>query len=353
MDPTVSIAADRKSVPRHHKDLMKAFSWKLLGFVALALVVGASSRVHAKVADTCNGALQISYPVVQNPNLQGSIDTVRLIVGANLIEGGTHMTLTSVAFDLACANGTATATGCTRQTDIIAYLGDGTIVSTCGGTIASNFILGTHSQNELVFTFGTPLIITAGTQNFCTIDFQIQKLAGSDPDATPYDIEQLAFFSDATCNTVPILHAGNVVTASLAEATPTSTPTNTNTPTQTPTPTPTPTNTPTNTPTPTPTPTQTPTNTPTPTPTPTNTPTQTPTPTPTPTQTPTLTPTPTPTPTTTPTLTATPTQTQTPTRTRPPVPVVPSPTSPAGLLLIAGLGLSMAWMLARMARAGR
>jgi hypothetical protein len=30
--------------------------------------------------------------------------------------------------------------------------------------------------------------------------------------------------------------------------------------------------------------------------------------------------------------------------------VVSSPTSPAGLLLITGLGLSIAWMLGRMAR---
>jgi hypothetical protein len=34
----------------------------------------------------------------------------------------------------------------------------------------------------------------------------------------------------------------------------------------------------------------------------------------------------------------------------PPVPVIPSPTSPAGLILIAGLGLSIAWMLGRVAR---
>jgi len=34
------------------------------------------------------------------------------------------------------------------------------------------------------------------------------------------------------------------------------------------------------------------------------------------------------------------------------VPVIPSPTSPAGLLLISGLGVAIAWMLARAARAG-
>jgi hypothetical protein len=95
-------------------------------------------------------------------------------------------------------------------------------------------------------------------------------------------------------------------------------------------------------PTPTPTPTDTPTLTPT------NTPTNTPTLTNTPTDTPTLTPTNTPT--NTPTATNTPTNTPpppTPTFTPPPIPVVSSPTSPAGILLIVGLGLAIGFMLRR------
>jgi hypothetical protein len=116
-----------------------------------------------------------------------------------------------------------------------------------------------------------------------------------------------------------------------------------------PPPTVTPTSTVTNTPTLTPT--LTPTNTPTLTPT--NTPTLTPTNTPTltPTNTPTRTPTNTPTRTPTPTPTNTPTPSPQPTPTAPPVPLIPSPTSPSGLLLISGLGLSIAWMLRRAARA--
>jgi hypothetical protein len=107
---------------------------------------------------------------------------------------------------------------------------------------------------------------------------------------------------------------------------------------------------------------------------PTFTPTLTPTNTPTVTftVTPTLTPTLTSTPTNTPTLTftatstvtashtatntatrtatATATNTQPPTPTRPPIPVVPSPTSPAGLAMIAGLGIGLLWALRRLAR---
>lgn len=92
-----------------------------------------------------------------------------------------------------------------------------------------------------------------------------------------------------------------------------------------------------------------------PSPTPTNTPTSTATETATrtPTNTPTITATSTSTRTPTDTPTQTPTQTQTasPTQTPPPVPLVPSPTSAAGLLLISGLGLSIAWMLRQTAGA--
>ncbi|HVO24964.1 MAG TPA: hypothetical protein VMW56_15185 [Candidatus Margulisiibacteriota bacterium] len=89
--------------------------------------------------------------------------------------------------------------------------------------------------------------------------------------------------------------------------------------------------------------TPTPTNTATPTPTPTNTPTLTPTPTTTftPTQTPTR------------TQTVTPTLSPTPTPSPPPIPVIPSPTSPSGVLLVGGLGVAITWMLRRAALASR
>lgn len=95
-----------------------------------------------------------------------------------------------------------------------------------------------------------------------------------------------------------------------------------------------------------------PTPTPSPTDTPTETPTSTPTNTPTTSNTPTLTPTETPTrtPTNTPTQTFTPTNTPpppTPTFTPPPIPVVSSPTSPAGIFLIVGLALAIGWTLRR------
>jgi hypothetical protein len=106
----------------------------------------------------------------------------------------------------------------------------------------------------------------------------------------------------------------------------------------------------TNTPTNTPTVTQTNTATPTNTPTPTNTATLTFTATFTLTPTNTVTPSSTATATFTRTNTPTPTNTPAPTNTRPPIPVVPSPTSPAGLVMIIGLGGGLLWALRRMVR---
>jgi hypothetical protein len=103
-------------------------------------------------------------------------------------------------------------------------------------------------------------------------------------------------------------------------------------------------------------PTQTPTTTPTDTATPTSTNTATFTATNTATTTRTATNTPTasntPTETVTRTATATHTETPPPTPTRPPIPVVPSPTSPAGLVMISALGVGLLWGLRRLSRRG-
>jgi hypothetical protein len=103
---------------------------------------------------------------------------------------------------------------------------------------------------------------------------------------------------------------------------------------------------------PTETPTTTPTNTATLTPTATASATQTNTPTATLTATSTSTPSSTATVTNTATATSTQTPTPPPTNTRPPIPVVPSPTSPAGMVMIGALGIGLLWALRRLSRSG-
>lgn len=183
------------------------------------------------------------------------------------------------------------------------------------------FTLGTPNATTGELEFmpdGGPVVLSApgGATPNCQIDFLVDVLALPTHNAGPgpnIQTDQLGRVTGtASVNSVTGTGTGSGVTTVFQ---PTATPTNT--PTSTPTPTPTLT----------PTPTSTPTNTPTPTPT--NTPTATPSRTPTPTPTPTTPPTPTP----------------------PPIPVVPSPTSPAGIVLILGLSLSIGWMLRRVGRA--
>ena len=184
------------------------------------------------------------------------------------------------------------------------------------------FTIGTPNATtgEVEFLPDSPPVVlqppgTLGTDH-CTIDFLVDVLALPTHNAGPGPSVQTdqdgRVTGTASVNSVTGTGTGSGVTTVL-QPTPTPTNTPTLTPTPTPTTTPTATNTPTNTPTPTPT------NTPTPTPTRTSTP--------------------------------TPTPTQPPTPTPPPIPVVPSPTSPAGIVLILGLSVSIGWMLRRVGRA--
>ena len=335
-----------RRVPGHHRGQRLTW-WGGVCLVAVCAFIFPPRTAQAQCAAQCNGNINIGYTNIPNPNLQGSVDTVILGLYTGTIQGtdcaAGDLQITSIYFDMDCTNTTVgTPGGCTPNSPLaMQYQGDGTISTDCPTTWSTSV-----TNGKITFTATTPFTIASGTGTgatpYCSVQFQIQKILGASQDATPYVIEEDTGFSQSVC--LPLgtngLNASSVQSGALLEATPTATPTQTPTETPTATPTETPTDTPTSTPTDTPTatPTDTPTNTPTDTPT--NTPTATPTNTPT--DTPTATPTSTP--------TATPTLSATPTRTPPPVPVIPSPTSPAGLLLVTGLGVSIAWMLSRMTR---
>ena len=332
-----------------------------LGALSLAIVgvmVGLPTAAHAQ--STCNGAIEIQYANVPAFDTLGSIDRVRLVLGAGSIGLGTQITISQIFFDLACKNkacvgGSTPGASCDRfvgdtcpgggtcfallpgtcveDDNVMIYVGN--ITTTCTGKTFTPNVVG----GKVTFDIATPLVVPASNPSFCAVEFDVQKNALESTDSTPLTIEERAGFATAACDND--LTASQTATGSLDfDATPTPTFTPTMTPTQTPTGTPTQT--------PTQTPTRTPTLTPTvsPTATPTNTPTQTPT------QTPTATPTQTPTQTPTRTPTQTPTFTPPPTNTRPPIPVVPSPTGPAGLVLIIGLGGAIAFALRRFGKVG-
>ncbi|HVN87672.1 MAG TPA: hypothetical protein VMW17_22780 [Candidatus Binatia bacterium] len=345
----------------------------MVGLVLSGLILPAAA--HAQ--KTCNGQIEIGYSNIPAFNTINSVDTVVLTLGAGGIGLGgdptsdgqqAQLTINKIFFDLdckhkSCVTGANTGQGCSTDADCNNIVGacqsllpgtcvdDGVVMgfyntaiqTTCTGITftpeSSAGNPGVTSPNEIVFDLSPSLTILHDTANFCTVTFQIQKRSLVSFDDTPLVIEQRAGFTVATCNNGPLpannLTAAQIATGSL-DIDPTPTPTNTPTLTATATPTFTPTNTPTQTATftPTNTPTQTPTFTPTRTPT--NTPTRTPT------NTPTLTPTNSPPPTSTPP----------PTNTRPPIPVVPTPTSPAGVVMIIGLGGAIAYSLRRFGRVG-
>lgn len=309
---------------------------------AMAVLLGATtvapSAVSAQAggANTCNGFVEISYPTVQEFNTIGSIDRARITLSTGTIQNGTTLTVTQVFFGLdcknkVCLNNTSQACNvnadcgvgntcasllptCIDDGEVAGYVGNITTDCEVGGNPVV-WTADTSIANKVVFAASPAIVIPANTSQFCGIEFDFEKLSLQSNDTTPLLIEQNTGYEAAQCDNG--LAAGGVISGSIdIDPTPTPTSTPTNTPTATPTATPTET--------PTQTPTFTPTNTSTATPT--NTPTNTPTP------------------------TTPPTATPTPTLTPPPIPVVPSPTSPAGLLLVGLLGLSIALMLRRAAR---
>lgn len=278
--------------------------------LSLMIVVGltAAMPMRANAQSTCNGVTQVGYVNVPSVDTQGSVDRVAIQIGALSIQGGTKMTLSKIFFDLACrhkgcsgnvnhnctANSDCTGFGGTCLTllsgtcapdgttpgveSVVGYVGN--ISTTCTTGPPSNAAVtftatntggmpGNPSPSEVVFTSSAAMNIPANTSNFCSVEFDIQKLTSQSFDDTPLTIEQRAGFTDAQCDNG--LGAQGINTGSVDfNPTPTATVTNTSTPTATATPTPT--ETPTSTPPPTGTATGTATQTPTFTQTPTKTP---------------------------------------------------------------------------------
>jgi hypothetical protein len=279
-------------------------------WLSLVLIVGltAAVSIRANAQNTCNGVTQVAYVSVQPVNTQGSIDRVSIEIGALAVQGGTKLTFSQIFFDLACRHKGCSANvnhNCSVNSDCTGFGGtcltllsgtcapDGTtpgVQSVVGyvGNVSTNCTTGPPSNapvtftvnnaggtpgnpspSEVVFTSSAKMAIPANTANFCSIQFDFQKLTSQSFDDTPLLIEQRAGFMDAQCDNG--LGADGINTSSV-DFNPTPTPTPTNTTTATPTATPTPSTTPTPPPTLTPTITRTATQTPTITQTPTRTP---------------------------------------------------------------------------------
>ena len=202
--------------------------------VIVFLLVLIPAQVQAQL--TCEGNIRLSYPA-QSSNTQGSVVVVGIGLGAGEVLYGAQLTINQLFFDLDCA--AASLPGCSDQGAIIGYEGDSSILNDCGVTVASNNPAGGAQPNHIVFTLTPPLVIPAGMPDACHVWFEVIRLTGSDPDGTPYGVEERAGYDKAECDNG--LSVAQVVPAALfiATASPTPTPTPSPTPTFTATPTPT------------------------------------------------------------------------------------------------------------------
>lgn len=181
--------------------------------VPLALAASASAQ------DTCNGLLAIEYVTVQSPNTAGSIDRVKLSIGAGSIGGGNMLAISRLAYGLdcksrVCSNASTTACAdngdcpggvclsilptCIDDGSVVGYVGN--ITTTCPGVSWSANSSGGGTPNEVMFTASTPVMIPEGTFPFCELEFDFIKLASASNDSTPNLIEQTAGFDMASCN---------------------------------------------------------------------------------------------------------------------------------------------------------
>lgn len=185
--------------------------------VALAVVLGVVGTAQAQ--NTCNGLLAIEYVSVQSPNTTGSIDRVRLSIGAGAIGGGNRLDVSRLFFNLDCKArvcSNASTNSCSTDSDcpggtclailptciddgaVAGYAGN--VTTTCPGISWAANSSGGAVPNKVTFTANAPVLIPESTFPHCVIEFDFVKLTDTSNDSTPNTIEQVAGFDMAACN---------------------------------------------------------------------------------------------------------------------------------------------------------
>jgi len=185
---------------------MNTSSWKTWCTpLVAALAVAVPACVNAGTMQTCNGLLNISYPVVQSPNTIGSVDTVQIRITTGAISGGSpQLVISQIVFDLDCTLQSLLMSGCTSDGNAVSYVGDSSITTNCtDGTDPVEWTSnhgGGDSPNTVVFTASSPAVVAgSGNATGCFLRFNVQKTGGSS-DSTPSLIEQRAAFSASCTN---------------------------------------------------------------------------------------------------------------------------------------------------------
>jgi hypothetical protein len=206
---------------RSFQNVMKA-----MGALALVAVFGIGLATPAKaalapitekiLANTCNGSSELNYPAA--PNFSAVGDTVRVVLtlGAGGIQGGTSLSINRVRFNLDCDNANL-GINCPDDGGVISYQGN--LATTCASAFTADHNAGETLPNQVVFTPTSPIVVAAGTPNFCQLSFDVRVETRSN-DGTPDVIEQVSGFDaslgDGVCDTAPPLAAGNTNSGSLA-----------------------------------------------------------------------------------------------------------------------------------------
>ena len=171
----------------------------------LRIIGGSATRVE--LARTCNGSLFIDYVSPPTPAYASDGDTVRvrLTLGTGSISEGTRLEVDRIRFSLDCQFEPAFPSLCTDDGQVLNYPGDlGANIQTNCPTIWSSDNPGGGLQNALVFDATPDFDIPAFNPEFCFLEFDLTvfRLADAANDATPWGVEQRAFYSsgDAVCD---------------------------------------------------------------------------------------------------------------------------------------------------------
>ena len=184
---------------------------------ALILATAGSPRIAAAVNICDCSVSQITYPSDKNfpqpvpPGNPGDDTlTVQLDLGAGPITGGpqNQLTVRDVRFDLDCSD-QFPVPGCTDQGDIMEYLGDASITTTCGGVTWSTTAI---TPNQLRFTPNPLIVIPAGTPIQCSLAFQV-KVANFPGNNPPTTKEIASYGPNTTCDNM--LTAAGFVTGQI------------------------------------------------------------------------------------------------------------------------------------------
>ena len=199
------------------RSLRRLVEW--IGLFALVLGVGQMIPAHAApLANTCNGASELSYPTA--PNFSAIGDTIHVVIalGAGDITTGANLSLSinRVKFDLDC-QASNLGINCLDDGPAISYQAN--LTSTCPGGFTTTSVAGDTLPNQVVFIPGAPIVIPANTPNFCRLEFDVKVEARGSNDGTPDVLEEVSGFDastqDGVCNTVPPLAAGNTNSGSI------------------------------------------------------------------------------------------------------------------------------------------